>query len=170
MKYEAILALDPSGNFNEGKGTTGWCTYNTAGNYVISTGFISAKDYDTQEAYWDAHLKLIEEYVETYTNILILVEDYVLYESKAMTQTHSRMETPKVIGIIEHHAWQNKYSLQKQPAHEVKNRWTDPILAHEGIIKKKGNYYVIPGFTTKINRHCKDAIRHAVHYNMFKNK
>lgn len=170
MKYKKILALDPSGNFNEGKGTTGWCIYEVEEKLVSITDFISAKKYETQESYWGAHILLIEKYKETYgASLGIVLEDYMLYEHKMKTQTHSRMETPKVIGVLEYHCWTQGYECHKQAAHEVKNRWADPILLEEGIIQVKGTGVCIPGQTKRINRHCKDAIRHAVHFGIFKN-
>jgi hypothetical protein len=168
MKYKKLLAQDPSGNFNEGKGTTGWCLFDCEKIKVISTGFINAKDFKCQEDYWNAHLILISAHC--LKGIGLLVEDYLLYSTKTNEQILSRMETPKVIGVIEHFAWQNEIICHKQLASEVKQRWTDQILEHEGIIERKGRYYTLPDNKIALNRHCKDAIRHATHFTFFKNE
>ncbi len=36
--YKYVLALDPSGNYNEGKGTTGMCLFDTS---LMKTTFIT---------------------------------------------------------------------------------------------------------------------------------
>ena len=50
MKSRYILALDPSGNFKEGKGITGWCLLDTQTKKIAKFGYISAEMYRTQQA------------------------------------------------------------------------------------------------------------------------
>ena len=52
MNYKTILAIDPSGNFEEGKGTTGLCLFNCIDNCVQNIKNISANNYTTKEDYW----------------------------------------------------------------------------------------------------------------------
>ena len=93
MSYKFILGLDPSGNFYEGKGTTGWCIFNTSENKIIKAGSISAKDFKSQEEYWFAHIDLITDANKKYKKKLIVVmEDYMLYPNKAKSQVNSRMK------------------------------------------------------------------------------
>lgn len=167
--YKTILALDPSGSFCEGKGTTGWCLCDGDTRTPVEVGYLSATDYDCMESYWEAHVELIEKYQGEDT--IIVIEDYLLYASKAQEQVNSRMETPKLIGVLQHQCWTMEQDYIMQLAAEVKNRWTDEILAHKGFIVKKGKGFALSTDPTKpINRHCKDAIRHAVHFAYFKNK
>lgn len=171
MNYKFILGLDPSGNFYEGKGTTGWCIFNTLDNRVIKAGSISAKDFENQEGYWFAHMDLITDTNKKYKKKLIIVmEDYMLYASKAKDQINSRMETPKLIGILQLHCYSNGIPYVMQTASEVKKRWTNVILHYKGYIKEYKRGYTIPGTKEKIDRHCLDSIRHAVHYATFKNE
>ena len=171
MKYKFILAIDPSGSYIEGKGTTGWCVFNVLDDMVTILGNIEATKYNCAESYWDQHLKLINEFKERYQDrFTVVMEDYLLYANKALDQVHSRMETPKLIGIIQHHCWVNHINCEIQTASQVKTRWADEILNHKKYIQKRGNRYYIPGCKQFINRHCKDAIRHAIHYATFKNK
>lgn len=170
--YKLILALDPSGNFTEGKGTTGWNLYDAELNYVKVAGFISAEKYDTPEAYWDAHIDIINYAREIakiyYNSLIVVIEDYVLYSHKAECQINSKMETPKVIGIVQHTCWKHHIPYKMQLAAEVKSRWTNEILIHKGYMSKHGNRYIVND--TIINKHVIDSIRHAVHYNTFKNE
>lgn len=169
MQYRYILALDPSGNFNEGKGTTGWCLFNTVQNSVANVGSLQASDYKQMETYWNQHLILIEKYIKKYKkDLIIVIEDYLLYESKIKTQIHSRMETPKLIGVLQYYCYKENIPYAMQMASEVKNRWNDKILLYKKYITEKGKHFYLPNGII-LNRHNKDAIRHAIHYNIFKN-
>lgn len=156
MNNSYILALDPSGSYHEGKGTTGWCLMYRG--KLISTGLIEAKKYDTDMKYYKAHLALIRKMADHYPdNLVIVMEDYLLYAKRAQSQTNSRMETCKLIGIIQYYCYNNYLDCTLQTASQVKKRWTDEILEHEGI--------KLP--TTHAERHARDAIRHAMHYTYF---
>ena len=81
------------------------------------------------------------------------------------------METPKLIGIIQHYCWLMKIPYYMQLASEVKNRWTNDILMHKGVIyTRNSRHYIDANCKQYINRHCIDAIRHAMHYDTFRNK
>lgn len=164
--YKHILALDPSGNWQEGKGTTGICllTVSTKHKRVHT---ISAKDYDSPEAYWDAHIKYIASVVRNHKNIILVIEDYLLYASKASNQINSRMETPKLIGIIQHYCHNNHIPYYMEPAAAVKTRWTNAILEHKHYITRKKNAWYIED--TRLCKHEMDAIRHAIHFMTFIN-
>ena len=60
MNYNYILAIDPSGSYNEGKGTTGWCILDAKRRDVSAVGALSAKDYESIQEYWKAHTDLME--------------------------------------------------------------------------------------------------------------
>ena len=167
MKYNFILALDPSGSYHEGKGTTGYCIFNPPHNF-IELGTISARTYPCMEAYWDAHIKLIANFNEKKHgkhkgNFIVVIEDYFLYANKAQSQTNSRMETSKLIGLIQHYCYKHDIPYYMQAAALVKTRWSDEILEYKGYIKKDGARY-------SQCEHTRDAIRHAVHYANFRNK
>jgi hypothetical protein len=170
MNYARILAIDPSGNFEEGKGTTGTCLFDTILNKIEHLQDIHASAYTTKEQYWQAHLDFIKLVVEDYPETIIVIEDFTLDPRRAMQQSHSKMETPKIIGIIQLYCQQHDLPYKMQRAVEVKNRWADKILEYKGYIVKKNKMYYTPMHTKPISRHCKDAIRHAVHYATFYNK
>lgn len=171
MIYAFILAIDPSGNFQEGKGTTGWAVLEQSSMKITNAGNLYAKKYNTKELYWQAHLKLIETYHKKYKNkLIVVIEDYILYESKAQNQINSRMETSKLIGVIQHYCWQFNIPYVMQLANEVKKRWSDEILHYKKILVYSKTKEVLPNRKgVLIDRHCKDAIRHAVHFATFKN-
>ena len=166
-----VLALDPSGNFMEGKGTTGWCVFDCLDDRVTIVGEIAAATVLSFEEHWAAHLALIDSVVTRYgiENVHIVIEDYLLYQSKAQSQTNSRMETPQLLGVLKFHCWLNHVSYTMQTASEVKERWSNKILQYRGYIKQDGRGFEIPLGHKPLSRHSLDAIRHAAHYATFKN-
>lgn len=164
-----VLAFDPSGSFQEGKGVTGWCLVKRRSKKsieVIKSGVIRAKDYNTAMDYYIAHLKLIDKMDRNYNDLHtyikrklhIVIEDYRLYASKADCQINSRMETCQLIGILKYYCYTKNLHYTLQMAGEVKTRWTDDRLVNKGI--------ELP--VTNERRHIKDAIRHAIHFIYFK--
>ena len=88
----------------------------------------------------------------------------MLYESRAKSQINSRMETPKLIGVIQVWAYQHNVPLFLEPASAVKTRWSNNILNYKGYIKKSGKGYIIPGIKCPdVTRHCLDAVRQVGH-------
>lgn len=165
-KYRYVLALDPSGNFHEGKGTTGYCLLDSEQDKIIEYGYIASSEFTSMESYWYSHLKLLDRVCTNQT--MLVIEDYLLYGSKRDNQINSRMETPKLIGVLQLYCYENKLQYILQPASEVKTRWTDKILDYKGYFSIVGTGSKIDG--KFISKHTKDAIRHAVHFNTFKNK
>lgn len=166
MNERYILALDPSGNFYEGKGTTGWCLYDQESNKIAKFGFICAEHFNTQIDYWDAHIALIDSLTGYHPDIIM--EDYLLYSNRATDQINSRLETPQLIGMLKYEAYKRGLKTTVQTAMQVKTRWSDTILIHKGYITKKGNKYYIG--TTVLPDHVRDSIRHALHFTTYTSK
>ena len=170
MIYDYILALDPSGNFEEGKGTTGICGFACKNNCIDKLADIHASAFDSKEDYWQAHIEFIKHVLDILPNTIVVIEDFTLDPRRALQQSHSKMETPKLIGILQLYCQQNNIPYKMQRASEVKTRWADHILEYKHYIVKKNRMYYLPEHTKPISRHCKDAIRHAVHFATFYNK
>lgn len=168
-----VLSLDPSGNFNEGKGVTGWVLSSVEFDRVIKFGSIDAGISMSMEDHWDRHISLIDNFNKEYEGLHVVMEDYMLYASRASTQINSRMETPKLIGVIQYYCFLQEIPLTLETAVAVKKRWTDEILTRKGYLTYQldsRNYR-----TNKINgypvsNHVVDALRHNVHYRTFKIK
>lgn len=148
-KTVTILAIDPSGSFKEGSGTTGWSILTKKDNVVevVAYGELKASDFDKPIEYWDAHCALID----AYTVDRVVFESYILYAAKAKAQINSEMETCQLIGIIKHFCYVNNIPCEDRTASMVKNRWSDRILEHKGIC------------ITGLSGHVKDSIRHGMH-------
>lgn len=169
MKYKYIIALDPSGNFEEGKGTTGLCIFSCEKKEISYTTNIKASDYKSKEDYWQAHVHILKKFKTLYKDALIVVEEFTLNPKRALQQSHSKMETSKLIGVIQLTCAEQNWPLKMQLPVEAKNRWPDTILEHRHLIKKANKGHILANGQV-ISRHEKDAIRHAVHFYSFYNK
>jgi hypothetical protein len=157
-----ILVFDPSGNYFEGKGTTGWALYYNG--QLTSIGQIRAIETDSQIIYWKEHLTLIEALKPD----VLVVEEYILFASAKKAQIGSSFETIQLIGILKYYCDLNNIKIVAQPA-LIKNRYTNEILIHKGIITQDAqkHYYALGIQTT---RHILDAIRHGEYYLQFNKK
>lgn len=172
-----ILAIDPSGNFTEGKGVSGWVMLCPETKNIVKFGVIDASTSASQIEHWHKHVDLIMNLNKQYGLTVLALEDYILYASKADSQINSRFETIKLIGILEYASAQAQLPVEFQTAVAVKRRWKDFLLVEKGFLETKpyihrnGNTYsvcYINGF--KVSDHVVDALRHAVHYYTFRCK
>ena len=160
--------MDPSGSYNEGKGTTGYCLFDVRQNRILKASSIKASKYVSQNDYWNEHTTLITNCFVNFKNLIVVLEDYVLYADKAKTQINSKMETCRLLGILQNHCNSLKIPCFLELASAVKQRWNDKVLCYKGYMQKRKNTYFVND--TVVDRHAKDAIRHAVHYKTFYNK
>lgn len=167
MKPRYILGIDPSGSFKEGKGTTGWCVYDTKNTQVIELESIRATTYPTAHAYWNAHLDLIANKKQEYGSMIVSIEDYLLYKNKSSNQINSIMETSQLLGIIKHFCYLQGITYYIRPAVLVKKRWADKVLVHKKLLYKQGIHLYAHCRSRPTCNHERDAIRHAVHCGYF---
>lgn len=149
MKFNTIIALDPSGNFTNGSGGTGVAIYSDAYIYEFTTW---AKHYETKDAYYGR----IKEHLEKifFKPALVVIEDFRLQTGKAKAQSNQTMETSELIGKIEEWCRQLGLTCVRQQ-NTVKARWKDELMMKE--LKELG-------FEDKpSSRHSKDALRHLLH-------
>lgn len=160
MKQLKVLVMDPSGNYNEGDGTTGWVLIDQDQN-ILSFGNLKSKHLSCRADYHHAHLELIEQHQPNW----IVLENFVLYADKASQQINSELETPRLLGVLEHYAWLHCIPLSYQRAVDVKARWADDILVFKKVVTREHNRCYINGML--LSRHIKDAVRHALHFTSF---
>lgn len=159
MSKIKVLSFDPSGNYNEGSGTTGWAVFED-GN-LTEFGTISAADCGSLEGYFSEHETLI---VMKKPNIVVC-ENFKLFAHKAKAQSFSQMETPQLIGYLRMMCWKRNIKVVfQQPSDKL--RMTDPILVKMGVIELRNGKHYCMGKPT--NLHIRDAIRHGVFYNRYR--
>ena len=170
-KPKYVIGVDPSGNFHEGKGTTGFAVYDIYKDEICDVGYISAKYYKRQVEYWNAVLHEIEKLMYKYNTKIVSVEDYLLYGSKAKSQINSKLETPQLIGAVK--VMFQSCDLYFRSAYTARTRWTDKILIDKGYLQysKSIGYYIIrDGKAIQVIEHSRDAVRHAIHCGKFELK
>jgi hypothetical protein len=162
-----LLALDISGNWKEGKGTTGICIMEDG--EIVRLDTIKAADFDSAEKYWARH----QDYIERLWPDHIVMEGYRLYNHKGMsakTQANSDLETPQLLGFLKMVCYRMNIPYTIQYATEVKTRWDEKILTHLNILthERKGNkdFYYWQGQSTVT--HTRDALKHALHWTRYK--
>jgi len=169
---DRILAIDPSGAYLEGTGTSGICYFNALTDRIIQSDCLLATDYDKPTSYWRAHKQFIEwAHEQTPGQLAIVIEDYLIYASRADTHINSHMETSQLIGYLKVCCDEMDIPVTMQPAHEVKSRWANGILMHKGYIFRDGRHFACETAlgVKPVCIHEIDAIRHAIHYSKFKN-
>lgn len=171
MSYRYILALDPSGNWEEGKGTTGFVIMDWNEN-LIQRGYIAAADYKCPEEYWQAHIDLLFANYKRYKgDLIVVIEDYVLYRDRSLDQTNSKMETCRLLGILQWQCYKLHQPYTMQLAASVKQRWADDLLIREGILRREGGKLIHSKSNLSLSLiHTRDAFRHAIHYAVCRNK
>jgi hypothetical protein len=153
-----ILSIDPSGNYSEGKGKTGWVVRSDDNTFEFGT--VKAEDYPTRVDYWFAVTLLIVKKAPS----MVVVEDYRLYNTPATgaaVQSFSQLETPRLLGIIETTAQMNKIPIVFQMANTT-TPYTDDKLQKLGVITKEKNRWWFRG--TAVNDHERSALRHLLRY------
>ena len=153
-----VLCLDPSGNYKEGDGTTGWALF--VDGKLIEFGRVEAKRYSSQEAYWAA----VSEVISKFFPDVVVCESYRLFEHKAKQQSWSELETPQLIGYLRMYCWCRNIQFVFQDPND-KIRVADEQLVKMGVLEKKGNRYYCMGKQTVI--HERDAIRHGIFYHRY---
>ncbi len=163
-----VIALDPSGNFNEGKGTTGWVLLQLP-DKLIASGTIKATKYKCQEDFWNAHVELLKQTINKYKkNLMVVIEDYILYKSRTENQINSQFETCRLIGLLQWYCWKRHQKVLLETASQVKQRWSDYVLCERGYLYEAGNRYYHTHTKQLIENHTRDALRHALHYSYCK--
>ena len=155
-----VLALDPSGNYYEGKGTTGYALYYEG--KLTSVGQISSAEFTKRYDYWQAHIDLINAIAPDF----VVIENYVLYATAKDAQVGSEFETPQLIGIMKHYLDGLNVPWYLQHA-RIKDRFRNEILLRKGIVSKKegsSRYYAVG---MPLSGHILDAIRHGEYFVQF---
>ena len=166
-----VLAIDPSGSFKHGSGTTGWCIVEKENKKIIELGNIKAKDYKTREDYFNAHKRLFD-----YEFDILVIENFILYQSTASSLFNQELETSELIGLICGVAQEHHKKIVRQKAAVVK-----PILKKNSILlslinqktkqielrtsaKDRVQWYLIKEKPIRLSNHIMDSIRHAFYY------
>ena len=163
-KGKVIASIDPSGNFDEGKGKSGLAFIHLDNQYQIkdiALQVVSAKEYASKLSYW--HKIIVELFtVCSKYDVHVVCESYQLRESKAKSQSWSHLETPQLIGALMYRCYVSEIPFTLQTPAAAKRVWSDDRLVHEGYLDNINNRLYYKGLMT--NDHMRDALRHGLLY------
>lgn len=156
-----VLSFDPSGNYDEGKGTTGYCISVDGMGHTLHN--ISAEDFNSREAYWLRH----ETVITVLKPDVVVIESYRLFGHKAKEQSGSSLETAMLIGYLQMVCYKLSIPVFLQDP-STKSRHSDDVLVKSNVIEKRGRYYYFKG--EKTNLHQRDSLRHDLYFNKYNKK
>lgn len=164
-----VLAIDPSGSFKHGSGTTGWCVIEMETNRIISLGNIKAKDFKTREEYFNQHKTILK----SHTFDVLVIENFILYQSTASSLFNQELETSELIGFICGMAEELSKKIVRQNAQVIKT-----VLKKNNILlslaNQKGEQLELRSNKAdrvqwyynqkRISNHIVDSLRHGFYY------
>lgn len=164
-EYRYILGVDPSGNWHEGRGITGFALYDSEEDKILWVDDLKAKDFPTDVAYWYEHFKYIKAKAAEYEDLLVSIEDYILYSgARQVAQTWSHLETPQLIGFLKVVLWFANIPYVFRTASVAKRMYPEEKLVRLGYISSKlrgkSTWYFL-GDKPLLTHH-RDAIKHAI--------
>lgn len=163
---EVILAIDPSGNFYEGKGHTGLAWFVDSVKEVdIRT--VNAKDFSSRIDYWEEikqHIESLRSIMKEGHTVHVVMEKYVTRSNGFTTGKVS--ETAMLIGVLIYFCEKYNIPYTMQTPSQAKKRYSDEALCkvYPMLENKKGRIY-FKGKRT--NDHERDALRHLAFYKKY---
>lgn len=159
------LAIDPSGNFEEGKGHTGIASMKNGNWDTVSVSSINAKDYETRFKYWTAVKKVIQNYILEGEQLQVVIENYVV---RANGFTTGKMpETAMLIGVLVYFCEMHSIPVYFQSPAHAKARFKDELIpTYVPNMKLVGNRFYLGSKLT--NDHERDALKHLLYFKRYR--
>lgn len=156
-----LIFIDPSGNFNEGKGHTGIACIENYDWSTLKTKSLSAAHYTSRHQYWDAMISKVLDFRKTADDIVV-IESFMIRTNGFLIG--KMPETIQFIGALcwELEQYGVKYTLQTPT--QAKARFKDEKLPDyiEGLEHHDNGRYYLNGI--QINEHIRDALKHMLYY------
>lgn len=160
------LAIDPSGNFIDGKGHTGIAGLKDNNWDTVFTQSINASDYESRFDYWSAVKKVIQDYALEKTPVQVVIESYVV---RANGFTTGKMpETAMLIGVLTYFCEMYGIPVYFQSPSQAKTRFRDdliPTYLPQMTVTDKNRYYLGKKLT---NDHERDALKHLLYFKRYR--
>lgn len=158
-----ILAIDPSGNFEAGKGHTGLAWWYDAWENV-TTLTVNAKAFTRRVDYWDAivrHVENLKRSKDAGCDVHLVMEKYVTRSNGFTTGKVS--ETSMLIGVLTYLCEKYEIPYTMQSPSQAKTRYSDTSLCRMyDNLEQRGNRFYLNNRC--INDHERDALRHLAFY------
>lgn len=159
LRRDNIVAVDPSGNFENGKGHTGIASAVLYDWDHVHVKDVSAKKYNTCHEYWKAvYNAILDEHPS-----IVVIEKYVV-RNNGFTIGKSP-ETAMLIGMLQYALEEIGIPVIFQSPSQAKTRFKDNVLLKlfKGITYDEvPKRYKVNGKVC--NDHERDAMRHLAYY------
>lgn len=164
------IAIDPSGNFEEGKGHTGIAIIDDADWENVKVLSISAKDFPSRHAYWSEIVQTLAKWCAG-KPARVVVESYVTRMNGFTIGKQS--ETAMVLGVIVYELEELGVPFYFQAPSAAKTRFKDELLPKYYPklvldISTGKHRYLYDG--TLISDHIRDAMKHLLYFKRYKEK
>ena len=165
MKY---IVLDPSGNFEDGKGHTGIAILQGDDWDTLRTVSIYAKNYATRHDYWRAVVDTVLDVCPVGGPVpLVIMESFTIRSNGYMIG--KMPETIRLIGCLEYVLDRISVPYVFQMPSQAKSRFNDHSLTvHIPALKYNAatNRYYLNGKVC--NDHVRDALKHLLYFKRYK--
>lgn len=167
-----VIAIDPSGNFIEGKGHTGIAVIDNNDWKDVQVLSISAKDFESRHDYWKDIIYCIHRFAASPAQpTKVVIESYVTRMNGFTIgkQSETAMFIGALIWSLEN--WGIPYEFQTPSA--VKTRFKDELLVKYypklTLDTSTGkNRYLYDGKI--VSDHIRDAMKHLLYFKRYKEK
>jgi hypothetical protein len=156
-----LCVIDPSGNFNSGKGKTGvsYIIYDDEKNELmwdtLRLDTVSAKDYKSRHEYWAEIMK------KAHGANQVIIESFMIRTDGFLMGTMP--ETIMLIGALTWELEKDKIPYIFQTPSQAKVRFKDEILLRKvPNMTYLNNRYYLNGKMT--NDHVRDSLKHLLYY------
>ena len=160
------IAIDPSGNFEDGKGHTGIASMSNSDWNTVCTKSVNAKDYDDRYSYWTAVKQIIQDIYASGEKLQVVMESYV---TRMNGFTVGKMpETAMLIGVLVYFCEQCNIPYYFQNPSQAKTRFKDELLPKyiPNLELRDNHRHYLNGKV--INDHERDAIKHLLFFKRYK--
>lgn len=164
------IAIDPSGNFEEGKGHTGIAIIDESDWENVKVLSISAKDFPSRHAYWAEIVQTLAK--ECAGNpVRVVIESYVTRMNGFTIGKQS--ETAMLIGVLVWYLEDFCIPYYFQAPSAAKTRFKDELLPkyYPKLVLDTStgkNRYLYDGKI--ISDHIRDAMKHLLYFKRYKEK
>jgi hypothetical protein len=164
------IAIDPSGNFEEGKGHTGIAIIDDNDWENVKVLSISAKDFLSRHSYWWNIIHTLGRNSKL-GETQVVIESYVTRMNGFTIGKQS--ETAMLIGVIVYRCEQLEIPYTFQAPSAAKSRFKDELLPkyYPKLVLDTStgkNRYLYDG--KLISDHIRDAMKHLLYFKRYKEK
>lgn len=164
MKY---IFIDPSGNFEDGKGHTGIVTLIDDDWSTLKTCSINAKEYKCRLDYWTSIIGLMKKaiYLAVNSEATVIIESFQIRSNGFLIG--KMPETVMLIGAMVWELEHMKIPYRFQTPSQAKSRFKDeklPKYIPNLELRPNGRYYLD---NKMINDHIRDALKHLLYYKRY---